>query len=137
MDRRIAEWQPEKLRFEGICFKQNPTKDKLSAWSLESTFVGYPRETKGFRIWILSKHKIIVARKVRFLEEMNDIVKNSSILDDLKMESTIGLNEKSIESSLRGYLDLIQISFTVSVQSVVIPGTSYHEPATQCEESST
>jgi len=104
---------------------------------LESIFVGYPRETKGFRIWILSKHKIIVARKVRFLEEMNDIVKNSSILDDLKMESTIGLNEKSIESSLRGYLDLIQISFTVPVQSVVIPGTSYHEPATQCEESST
>jgi len=88
-----------------------------------------PRETKGFRIWIPSKHKTI-ARDVRFLEEIIDIVEDSSILDDLTEESTIGLNEKSIESSLHGHFDLVQINSIVSVQPIVAPP---HEPATQCE----
>ena len=68
---------------------KDPTKNKFSARSLESIFIGYPRKTKSFRIWIPSKHKIIVAQDVRFLEEINDIIEDSSILDDLTEESTI------------------------------------------------
>jgi len=68
---------------------KDPTKDK-SARSLEGIFVGYPRETKGFRNGSYRSIKpSLLERNHRFLEEMNDIVKNSSILDDLTVEKQL------------------------------------------------
>jgi len=133
----FEKWTGESLSYDNLrsfgskVFVLDKDPTKINCLIFGRNLCRYPRETKGFRVWIPSKHKIIVARDVRFLEEINDIVEDSLILDDLTEESTIDLNEKSIKSFLRGHLDLVQINSTVPVQPVVVPGTPY-EPATQC-----
>lgn len=49
------------------------TKGKLAARSLKGIFIGYPRETKGYRVWLPDKRKSIVARDVKFIED--DVIK--------------------------------------------------------------
>uniref|UniRef100_W8B6G9 Retrovirus-related Pol polyprotein from transposon TNT 1-94 n=1 Tax=Ceratitis capitata TaxID=7213 RepID=W8B6G9_CERCA len=46
-----------------------PDKNKLAPRCDEGVFVGYPRETKSYRVWIPKAHKIICARDVRFVSE--------------------------------------------------------------------
>lgn len=51
-----------------MVLNKDPTKDKLQERAFEGTFVGYPRDAKGYRVWVPGMHKTIVARDVRFLE---------------------------------------------------------------------
>ena len=46
-----------------------PGKDKFAPRSRKGTFVGYPRESKGYRIWIPAERKIVIARDIKFLEQ--------------------------------------------------------------------
>ncbi|GBP52246.1 Retrovirus-related Pol polyprotein from transposon TNT 1-94 [Eumeta japonica] len=59
---------------------KNPAKGKLSDRSMKGIFVGYPRETKGYRIWLSESRKFIVARDVKFIEDnVTTILKNQKI----------------------------------------------------------
>lgn len=55
--------------FGAKVFDKDPGKDKLAPRSTEGVLVGYPRESKGYRVWMPEEHKAIVARDVRFIEE--------------------------------------------------------------------
>lgn len=112
---------------------KDPTKDKLSARSLEGVFVGYPRETKGFRVWIPLKHKTIVARDVRFLEEINDISKDSSILDNLIVENTTESNKELAKNPSHEYIDLFPAESITPILPDISSGTP-HMPTRQCED---
>lgn len=67
---------------------KDPSKGKLSKRSKRGVFVGYPRETKGYRIWLPEDKKFIVARDVCFQENsttgsMDDIREITLIDDDI------------------------------------------------------
>ena len=42
--------------------------DKLATRSIKCTFVGYPKETKGYYFYLPSEHKVFIARYATFLE---------------------------------------------------------------------
>lgn len=50
---------------------KTPGKDKFAIKSNKGIFVGYPRESKGYRIWMPDARKIVVTRDVKFLEKTN------------------------------------------------------------------
>lgn len=52
-----------------VVLDKDPNKNKLSPRGIDGIFVGYPREQKGYRIWIPSSRQVICARDVRFLED--------------------------------------------------------------------
>lgn len=45
-----------------------PTKGKLESRSKNGIFVGYSKESKGYRVWIPSEHRIDITRDVKFIE---------------------------------------------------------------------
>uniref|UniRef100_A0A0C9QD48 POLX_0 protein n=1 Tax=Fopius arisanus TaxID=64838 RepID=A0A0C9QD48_9HYME len=47
---------------------KDPSKDKLASRSKEGFFIGYPRETKGYRVWLPNERKSIVTRDIKFLK---------------------------------------------------------------------
>lgn len=47
---------------------KDTTKDKFAPRSKQGVFVGYPRDRKGYRVWLPHEHKLIIARDVRFLK---------------------------------------------------------------------
>lgn len=51
---------------------KNINKSKFDPRSNKGIFVGYLRETKGYRIWLPNARKIIIARNVKFLEKSPD-----------------------------------------------------------------
>ena len=54
---------------------KNPAKDKFDERGREGIFVGYPKSTKGYRIYIPGEHKIIEARDVIFREKVDKFKK--------------------------------------------------------------
>lgn len=48
---------------------KEPNKDKLAPRSTSGIFVGYPRERKGFHVWIPGARKLIEARDAKFNED--------------------------------------------------------------------
>lgn len=47
---------------------KDPAKGKFADRSIKGIFVGYPRETKGYRVWLPEARKFVVARDVKFLD---------------------------------------------------------------------
>ena len=45
------------------------TSDKLASKTDKCLFVGYPKETKGYYLYIPNENKVFVARKAIFLEK--------------------------------------------------------------------
>ena len=45
-----------------------PGKEKLDQRSREGIFIGYSDESKGYRLWLPEKRKVIMSRNVKFLE---------------------------------------------------------------------
>jgi len=43
-------------------------KDKFDAKTNRGVFIGYPRESKGYRVWIPTLRKTVIARDIQFLE---------------------------------------------------------------------
>lgn len=63
---------------------KDPAKGKLSDRSMKGIFIGYPRETKGYRIWLPESRRFIVARDVKFIED-----NVTTILKDQKIKQLI------------------------------------------------
>lgn len=79
-------------------------KDKLAQRSVESVFVGYPRDRKGFRVWMPSTRQIIYARDVKFLEETQKVPRDACVLDEFltsveKAEANDNNSPRTVEFS--------------------------------------
>lgn len=59
------------------CLDRTPTKGKLDTRSREGIFIGYPEESKGFRVWLPDAWRVETTREVRFLEGQNERKTNS------------------------------------------------------------
>ncbi|CAD6993124.1 unnamed protein product [Ceratitis capitata] len=71
-----------------MVLNKDPGKNKLSPRAIEGIFVGYPRDRKGYRIWVPSSHQIICARDVKFLEADHKQSKRNDLSDDLLLYHT-------------------------------------------------
>lgn len=60
-----------------------PTKDKFAPRSVKGIFVGYPREAKGFRVWLPDERKIVIARDVKFVKNVPDSREDDRLVDFL------------------------------------------------------
>lgn len=59
---------------------KGPAKNKLSDRSLKGIFVGYLRETKGYRIWLPESKTFIIARDVKFIKDnISTTLKNQQV----------------------------------------------------------
>ena len=47
---------------------KTPGKGKFEARSKEGIFVGYPRQSKGYRVWIPSERRLAITLDVKFME---------------------------------------------------------------------
>lgn len=66
---------------------KDSTKGKFAARAVKGIFVGYPRETKGYRIWLPEAQKFLVSRDIKFQEEEireSDNQKLTLLDDDLE-----------------------------------------------------
>jgi len=68
---------------EVFVLDKDPTKDKLASRSIKGVFIGYPRETKGYRVWVPERRKAIIARDIRFIDSTRDVVMDSQKISDL------------------------------------------------------
>jgi len=136
----FEKWTGDSLSYDNLkifgskvfVLDKDPTKDKLAARSFEGIFVGYPRETKGFRVWIPSKNKTIIARDVRFLEEISDIPNDSPMLDEPILENT-RLSEKFSEDSSHKHVELFPTD-PAATSPPIVPSDIPCEPTIQHEE---
>lgn len=90
------------------CFYVTPKskRKKLDARSQPGIFLGYPLQTKGYKIWDTSLHKMIVSRDVSFLEStlLDTVMDDSADVSDqggeVKEENdrNIELPEESLET---------------------------------------
>ncbi|XP_071643015.1 uncharacterized protein [Temnothorax longispinosus] len=62
---------------------KDPTKDKFAPRSAEGVLIGYPRESKGYRVWMPEEQKAIVARDVKFLEAAPEGVADEHEVNEL------------------------------------------------------
>lgn len=61
---------------------KDPSKDKLAPRAVEGIFVGYPRDRKGYRVWLPIKRQIVHARDIKFMEEIGVRLKNECKTDE-------------------------------------------------------
>jgi len=54
-------------------------KDKFAARSKKGVFVGYPREAKGYCVWLPCDKKVVVARDIKFFEKSTDEEKQTNL----------------------------------------------------------
>lgn len=84
---------------------KDPAKSKLADRSMRGIFVGYPRESKGYNIWLPETRKVIVARDLKFREnnfgyseeniDPGDLIDNSvSECEEPKPSSTVHIDEE-------------------------------------------
>jgi len=62
-------------------------KDKFAARSKKGIFVGYPREAKGYRVWLPCDKKVVVARDIKFLEKSTDEEKQTIDVKSIPIKS--------------------------------------------------
>lgn len=63
---------------------KDPSKNKFGPRSMKGIFIGYSRESKGYRVWMLNKRKTIVNRDVKFLDKSRvDLTNDLDILEIL------------------------------------------------------
>lgn len=58
-----------------------PTTDEFAPRS--GTFVGYPREAKGFRVSLPDPRKVVITRDVKFVQDVHDLSENKKLVDFL------------------------------------------------------
>lgn len=71
-------------------------KDKFAPRSLEGIFVGYPRDRKGYRVWIPKQRQVIMSRDVKFQEESIDSGTDKDLMID---PFVINNSEDSVNTS--------------------------------------
>jgi len=70
--------------FGSTVLNKGTSKDKFEARSNKGIFIGYPRESKGYRVWLPDSRKIVVARDVKFLEKTPEASEDSNEFDFLQ-----------------------------------------------------
>jgi len=55
---------------------------KLESKSRKCVFLGYANGVKGYRLWDLTAHKVVISRDVIFAEDKMQIKENNSILKE-------------------------------------------------------
>lgn len=89
---------------KAFVLNKTPGKDKFEARTKEGIFVGYPRATKGYRIWIPAEHKVVEARDVKFV--LNDNTKDIN----QKVELEVGGTDKEENPGITGVYLPVQTS---------------------------
>ncbi|TGZ52773.1 Retrovirus-related Pol polyprotein from transposon TNT 1-94 [Temnothorax longispinosus] len=69
---------------------KDPTKDKFAPRSAEGVLIGYPRESKGYRVWTPEEQKAIVARDVKFLEAAPEGMADEHNVNELRVDKRSG-----------------------------------------------
>lgn len=95
LDKKIpyGEWTGEKVKLDHLqtfgtkvyILDKTPNKDKFAERTKEHMFVGYPRDSKGYRVWVETERKIVIARDLKFVAQS----KNSNTSIKPKGESVI------------------------------------------------
>lgn len=78
---------------------KDSSKDKFDPRSNKGIFVGYPRESKGYRIWLLDSKKIVVARDVKFLESNPHSSENLDEIDFLEEPKQVRVTRLTSEDT--------------------------------------
>ena len=92
---------PDHLRSFGtkVCvLDKSPNKDKFAPRSREGKFVGYPRESKGYRVWIPKEKRVVIARDVKFFDEFDE--EKDDTFRDFEVTET-SLRRESTRESVR------------------------------------
>lgn len=71
-----------------IYLNTEPGKGKFDERGHEGIFLGYPDDSKAFRIWSSKKHKVLITRDVKFLEDDGNIIDISSAAENLENSSS-------------------------------------------------
>ena len=67
-------------------------KGKFEKKTKNGVFLGYSEESKGYRVWIPSEHKVEISRDVEFSEDKSPLSVNSSTKIDVPLVKTIDDN---------------------------------------------
>ncbi|KMQ89005.1 retrotransposon expressed [Lasius niger] len=78
---------------------KNTNKDKFDARSNKGIFIGYPEESKGYRVWFPDSRKIIIARDVKFLEKTPEAPENLDEIDFLEKSKQVRVMESTDEGT--------------------------------------
>lgn len=66
---------------------KNPANGKFAPRSVEGVLIGYPQESKGYRVWMPEKQKAVVARDVKFVaKKLEDMTDEDNITNFLKVD---------------------------------------------------
>lgn len=80
---------------------KSPAKGKFDPRSKKGIFVGYPREVKGYRVWMPKEKKIIIARDVKFLELRKSSYNDRKSVDIFNLPSIAEIEEKQKGTEMR------------------------------------
>lgn len=85
-----------KFGTEVYVLDKSRVKDKFEAKSVQGVFIGYPRNQKGYKVWIPSDRKSIVARDVKFCAS-KETVEHNLEADPFLMEENENCEPKYVE----------------------------------------
>ena len=80
-----------------LFLNKTPNKGKFEPRAIDGILVGYDDTSKGYRIWVPKDRKIIVARDVKFLDEIDQIDSHEEIADDTTEDKTKGILDDKTE----------------------------------------
>lgn len=90
---------------------KSPNNDKFAARGIPGIFVGYPRTSKGFRVWIPEERRFIIARDIKFCERIGISVNAPKTMLEIKNKDE---NEKK-------FIEIELINKTTEENGEVIP----------------
>jgi len=79
---------------KALFLNRRPNKGKFESRAIEGIFVGYADTSRGYRIWMPKDRKVIVARDVKFLNEINRSNENK----DFTSDSTVNGKTRTVDS---------------------------------------
>ncbi|GJQ75230.1 hypothetical protein Trydic_g9830 [Trypoxylus dichotomus] len=77
-----------------FCLNRDPAKGKFNPRGKEGKLLGYSEQTKGFRVYLPDRRRIIITRHVKFIEESSII---SEQLNDFAPEELVESSENRKE----------------------------------------
>lgn len=80
---------------KSYCLRRDPGRGKLEPRGEEGILVEYSEASKGYRIWLPDKRKVIISRDVKFLENLDQ---RSKDWDDFAPKNTFELSNDDTKS---------------------------------------